>query len=639
MSAIAGFWEPSARINKAETQNIIQKMSISLSHRGPDGEGYWIDPEVGVALGHRRLAVLDLSQKAQQPMRSVEGRYVISLDGMIYNFAELQQELTLLGHQFISCSVAAVMLASFSQWGLTKAVQRFDGMFAFALWDRQERILHLARDRMGEKSLYYGWFDGVLIFASELKALKLYPKFRVQISRDALTLLLRHRSIPAPYSIYEDVYKLTPGTILNWDGVSISNPKPYWSLKEAITLAVNEPFKGSEQDATRELEILLKDVIKKQMVADVPVGAFLSGGIDSSTVAAIMQSQSSQPIDTFSIGFYEDVYNEAQYAKAIAQHLGTNHTELYIGADDALVVIPKLPTMYDEPFADPSQIPTFLAAQMAKKQVGVSLMGDGGDELFVGADYSYTWSCNVWRAIRWIPLGLREAIAGLLLKTVSNDSSASKILGGGTRNSLLTIADFVGSHSIERLYTRLRSCWKQPASVVINGREPLTIYTNPQAWFDSPILMQHLLYIDAMTDLPDNNFVKVDRACMSAGLEPRMPLLDRRLMEFAWRLPMSMKIKNDAGKRVLRRVLYKYVPQRLVDRPKQGFGIPIHSWLREPLRDWAEALLDENRLKDEGFFRPEPIRQEWHTHTSGKGDRGFYLWDILMFQAWLEQNR
>ena len=639
MSGIAGFWVSDGNVNEEDIKDNIQRMTQMLSHRGSDDRGHWTDAEIGIGLGHQRLAILDLTAQGQQPMHSAEGRYVVSLDGMVYNFAELRRELTFLGHKFQSNSIAEVMLASFSQWGLTKAVQHFDGMFAFALWDRQERVLHLGRDRNGEKSLYYGWFKGTLLFGSELKALKAHPKFSAEISRDAITVFLRHRHIPAPYSIYNDVYKLMPGTILSWDGIKNSPQSvTYWSLREVMTTASKQQFGGSEREAVKELDKLLQDVIKKQTVADVPVGAFLSGGIDSSTVAALMQSQSSQPINTFSIGFHEDIYNEAQYAQAIAQHLGTKHTELYISVADAMAVISKLPTIYDEPFSDPSQIPIFLAAQMAKEHVGVSLMGDGGDELFVGSDYSYDWSCNFWRVIRWIPLPLRAAIANSLTKSISDVGIASKI-SPAKKKDLTTFADFLGASSIEHLYKRLRSRWKEPENIVINGLEPLTVYTNPEAWLESSDWMRHLLYIDLMTDIPDNNLVKVDRACMAVGLEARMPLLDRQIIEFAWRLPIPMQIRNDAGKRILRQVLYKYVPQKLLDRPKQGFGIPIHSWLRDPLRDWAEALLDANRLKEEGFFYPEAIRQEWHTHISGKGDRGFYLWDVIMFQAWLEQNR
>ncbi|MBX9252835.1 asparagine synthase (glutamine-hydrolyzing) [Desmonostoc muscorum CCALA 125] len=648
MCGIAGFWNISRQVNSEELSYIVQQMSDTLVHRGPDNGGSWVNAEVGIGLGHRRLAIVDLSPEGHQPMISANGRYVIVFNGEIYNFLELKRQLESLGHHFRGRSDTEVMLASFSEWGLDGAIGRFNGMFAFALWDCQERILHLGRDRLGEKPIYYAWMGQTFLFASELKALKVHPTFHAEINRDALAAFLRNKYIPAPYSIYQGIYKLPPGTILTWNGIDAHpNPVPYWSAKKAAELGVIKPFTGSELEAVAQMEALLQDAVGLRMVADVPLGAFLSGGIDSSTVVALMQAQSRQPVKTFTIGFYEDSYNEAHYAKAVAQHLATDHTELYVTAKDALAVIPKLPTLYDEPFSDDSQIPTFLISQLAKQHVTVSLSGDGGDELFAGYK-RYFWGHSIWQKIGWIPPTLRQAAAGMvssLSPQTWNRSLASfnsllpvKLQQPTLGDKLHWIAGILAVPDSLALYTRMMSDWKEPQALVVNSLKSLMTYSDRQQSPQLPDFIQHMMYLDTINYLPDDILVKVDRASMGVSLETRIPFLDHRVVELASRIPLSMKIRNGQGKWLLRQILYKYVPQKLIERPKMGFGIPIASWLRVPLRDWAEALLDQRRLQQEGFLNPQLIRQKWAEHLSSERDWQNDLWDVLMFQAWLEKN-
>lgn len=647
MCGITGFWDTSGQIETEQMQPIVRRMSDTLLHRGPDDGGTWVDARVGIALGFQRLSILDLSPEGHQPMHSACDRYVIVFNGEIYNFLELRQELKSLGHHFRGYSDTEVMLASFSQWGLDRAVQRFNGMFAFALWDRQERVLHLGRDRLGEKPLYYCCIGQTFVFASELKALKAYPKFQAEINRDALALFVRHNYIPAPYSIYKSIYKLPPGTVLTWKGDGNLTPMPYWSAKEVAESGVAKPFVGSEAEALAKLDTLLREAVALRMVADVPLGAFLSGGIDSSTVVALMQSQSSQPVKTFSIGFYEEAYNEAQQAKAVAEYLGTDHTELYVTPEEAIAVIPKLPTLYDEPFSDSSQIPTFLVSQLAKQRVTVSLSGDGGDELFGGYN-RYFWGRSIWQKIGWMPQSLREVAAGALTSLSPQMwnqlfTSFGAVLPPVLRqrnpgDKLHKLAEILAVDSPDTMYQGLVSHWKVPESLVLSSLEPSTTLTDCKKWARLPDFTQRMMFLDTVTYLPDDILTKVDRASMGVSLEARVPFLDHRLVEFAWQLPLEMKIRNEQGKWLLRQVLYNYVPQKLIERPKMGFGIPIDDWLRDPLRDWAEALLDEKRLREEGFFNPQPIREIWIEHLSGERNWQYYLWDVLMFQAWLEAN-
>lgn len=648
MCGIIGFWN-SSQPNKSEyLQEIAQKMSNTLLHRGPDDGGTWVDEEAGIALGQRRLAILDLSPEGHQPMVSANSRYIIVFNGEIYNFLSLRSHLERVGHTFRGTSDTEVMLAAFSQWGLEVSVKLFNGMFAFALWDRQERVLYLGRDRVGEKPLYYGWMGQTFIFGSELKPLKAHPEFKPEINRDALALYLRHNYIPDPYSIYKNIYKLTPGCILtvNFPSQKVE-PEPYWSLRELAEAGILNPFRGSEQEAIAQLDRLLQEAVKLRMVADVPLGAFLSGGIDSSTVVALMQSQSSQPVKTFSIGFREDAYNEAQYAKAVAQHLGTDHTEMYVTAQEAMAVIPKLPTLYDEPFSDSSQIPTFLVSELARQKVTVSLSGDGGDELFHGYQ-RYFLGQKIWQMIGWMPDWMRKSTSDLLnaIPTQTWDSAfhplksatRSKFQSLNLGHKIHILSELLPVSNSPSLYRHLVSHWKQPASVVIDGSELPTVLSNQEKWANVPTFSHQMMYFDAVTYLPGDILVKLDRASMGVSLESRVPLLDPNLIEFAWQLPLELKVRQSQGKWLLRQVLYQYIPENLIERPKMGFGVPIGDWLRRDLRDWAEELLDENRLKQEGFLNVQPIRQKWKEHLEGKRNWAGYIWDILMFQAWLESK-
>jgi len=622
-------------------------MNDTIYLRGPDSHGVWSDQAHGLALGHRRLSILDLSPEGHQPMVSRNGRFIIVFNGEVYNFRDLRAELEAAGHAFRGHSDTEIMLAAFSQWGVHAATKRFNGMFAFAVWDRDEKLLHLGRDRLGEKPLYYGWMaDGTLLFGSELKALKAHPSFQGEINRDAIAGLLKLNYIADPHSIYQGIYKLPPATLLTWDGSS-ARPKPehYWDLRAVAEASIQDPYRGSEQEAISELEALLKDAVGIRMVSDVPLGAFLSGGIDSSTIVALMQAQSSKPVRTFTIGFHEKNFNEAGFAKEVAQHLGTDHTELYISPRETLDVIPKLPAMYDEPFSDYSQIPTFLVCQMARQHVTVALSGDAGDELFSGYE-RYFVGRSLWNKISALPGWGRKATAGGLTLLSARTLNTliepfKKLLPAkyhhvSVGDKLHKLAEVLRVSEPVDMYQNLVSHWKHPEQVVINGREPITALTDNSNWPRVPDFTHRMMHLDMETYLPGDILTKVDRASMGVSLEGRIPLLDPRVIEFAWRIPLSMKVKGGQGKWLLRQVLYKHVPQKLIDRPKMGFSVPIGEWLRGELRDWAEALLDESRLKREGCFHPAPIREKWHEHLEGSRNWQYYLWDVLMFQAWLE---
>ncbi|MGZ5232483.1 MAG: asparagine synthase (glutamine-hydrolyzing) [Burkholderiales bacterium] len=646
MCGLCGFLQIDRVIEPSSMTTVVERMADTLFHRGPDDSGTWIDKDAGIALGHRRLSIIDLSPEGHQPMTSHSGRYVMAYNGEIYNFRELRKELERDGVQWRGHSDTEVMLAAFEAWGVEGALQRFNGMFAFALWDRNEKALHLARDRLGEKPLYYGWAGKTFLFASELKALKAHPAWRAEIDRNALAAYLRHNYVPAPYSIYTGIAKLPPGhriKLMAHDTGPVRT-EPYWSLREAAEAGVANPLDADDESAVEELDRLLRDAIARRMVADVPVGVFLSGGIDSSTVVALMQAQSSRPVRSFSIGFAEEAYNEARYAKAVAQHLGTDHTELYVTPQQAMSVIPKLPLIYDEPFADSSQIPTFLVSELARKHVAVTLSGDGGDELFCGY-VRYFWGRRIWNRIGRLPYGLRTLTA-VALRSLSPSSwnvlfagmnrlMSSTAVGELTGDRIHKLANVLAVSSPDALYHGLVSHWPQPQSMVHGSREPLTALTDRTQWARLSDFTQRMMFLDAVTYLPDDILVKVDRASMAVSLEARVPMLDHRVVEFAWRVPLSRKNRNDQGKWLLRQVLYRYVPPALIDRPKMGFGVPIDSWLRGPLRGWAEDLLSEHRLRDQGYFDPAPIRQKWAEHTSGGCNWQYWLWDILMFQAWL----
>jgi len=650
MCGIAGYFDPTFTLEGERHPSIIGKMTDAIKYRGPDDSGMWVDKEKGIVLGFRRLAIVDLTPTGHQPMVSQNGRYIIVFNGEIYNFEETRLKLSNLGHAFRGTSDTEVMLAAISQWGIDKSLSEFNGMFAFALWDRQECSLILARDRIGIKPLYYGWMNKVFLFGSELKALKANPSFNGVINRDALSIFLRHNYIPAPFSIYENILKLEPGTYITLTLGDISQqpvPKPYWSVSDAVENGIKNPFKGTDHEAVDELEALLKDSIRQRMIADVPLGAFLSGGVDSSTIVAIMQSQSSIPVKTFTIGFNEKKYNEAIYAREVAAHLKTDHTELYVTPDEVRGVIPALPSLYDEPFSDTSQIPTFLVSQLARQKVTVSLSGDGGDELFTGYD-RYFWMNRMSRFSTMMN-GIPAELGSKLLKFGASGSFAWFWDGMGlftqgaklqrTRDRMIKLSEMIGNQAPEKTYFDFISHWKNPDQIVINGHEPQTIFLDKSKWPAFRNLTDTMMYLDMKTYLPDDILVKLDRASMGVSLEARAPLLDdHRIIEFAWRLPMSMKVRDGQSKWLLRQVLYRHVPPALIERPKMGFAVPIDSWLRGPLKDWAEALLNESRLKKEGYLNPEPIRKKWMEHLSGQNNWEYYLWDILMFESWLETN-
>jgi asparagine synthase (glutamine-hydrolysing) len=649
MCGITGFLDTSRSKSSEQLTLIARRMATSLSHRGPEDEGVWVDPNTGIAFGHRRLSIIDLSPMGHQPMHSASGRYVITFNGEIYNFKALRQELEQLGETFRGHSDTEIMLAAIARWGVEASLKKFNGMFAFAVWDREEQTMYLSRDRAGEKPLYYGWAGKTLLFGSELKALQQHPDFRGDIDRGAIAVYLRHNYIPAPHSIYKGIYKLPAGTFLTIRGFgSDASPKPYWSAKAAAEDGLANPFRGSEEEAVNQLDALLHDAVTMRMEADVPLGAFLSGGIDSSLIVAIMQANSKRPVKTFTIGFDNREFNEAESAKLVAQHIGTEHTELYVTPEEAMAVIPRLPTLYDEPFADSSQIPTFLVSQLARRNVTVSLSGDGGDELFGGYN-TYQWGRSVHQNVGWMPKPLKSGLAKTIKPLSKLDWNAlldgrqavvPESLRSKDLNKVLSkLTGILKVNEREALYWILLSYWMEPSSVVLGAREPLTQLTDNTKWANIDDIMHVMMYLDTIMYLPDDILVKVDRAAMGVSLESRVPLLDHRIIEFAWKLPIEMKVKGTLGKVPLRNLLHRYVPKQLVDRPKKGFGVPIHEWLRGPMRTWAEDLIDESRLRNEGFFAEKPIRQKWNEHVSGRRNWQAQLWAVLMFQAWLEQQK
>jgi asparagine synthase (glutamine-hydrolysing) len=653
MCGIAGFIDTTLQNSSENLHATARRMGETLRHRGPDDAGIWVDASAGVALAHRRLSILDVSPAGHQPMVSGSGRYVIVYNGEIYNFQELRKELEKSNDaplHFRGHSDTEVLLACFDSWNVEPTLSRVNGMFAFALWDRQDRVLYLGRDRLGEKPLYYGWIGNVFLFGSELKALRAHPRFGAEINLDALALYLRHNCVPAPHSIYRGVQKLLPGTFLAVTGQRLPNPipVPFWSLRQVAESGVASSFRGSDTEALDQLEVLLRDAVRIRMLSDVPLGAFLSGGVDSSLVASLMQAESTRRIKTFSIGFRDTEYDEAKDAARVARHLGTEHTELYVTPQEAMALIPSLPAIYDEPFADSSQIPTFLLSRMARRHVTVGLSGDGGDEVFCGYT-RHVWSHRVWKSISAMPRPFRRASAAVL-SSVSSDGwdsffqvfrpfvpSAMKHRLPGQK--LHKLARLLVLSDLASVFTTLASHWNDPVRVVIGAEEPPTVVTTPGAGANLSEFTERMMFLDTLTFLPDDILAKVDRASMAVSLEARIPLLDHRVVEFAWRLPMSMKIRDNRGKWILRELLGRFVPHSLVDRPKSGFSIPLDGWLRGPLRDWAESLLAERRIREDGFFHVQPIREKWAAHLSGKGAWQHHLWDILMFQAWWDENR
>lgn len=625
----------------------VSAMTGAILHRGPDGEGAWIDPAQGIALGHRRLAIIDLSEAGAQPMQSRTGRYVIVYNGEIYNFQELRADLEAAGHDGVwrGHSDTEVLLVAIEQWGLAAALARATGMFAIALWDRETECLSLARDRLGEKPLYYGWQgDGAssaLLFGSELKALRRHPAFAAPVDRAAVTLLMRHGYVPAPYSIHSGIAKVLPGTIVTFSADQREpRAEAYWSLVDVARTGQENRFSGTPEEAVDRLAELAERSVRRQMISDVPLGAFLSGGIDSSTVVALMQSVSARPVKTFTIGFDEQGFDEARYAKDVAAHLGTEHHEFYVRPEQAQGVISRLPQMYCEPFADSSQIPTFLVSELARQHVTVSLSGDAGDELFGGYN-RYTMTRNLWQRISIMPPPLRRAAAAAICAVRPSALNRIGAVATGGRIKLLGDrlhkgAGVLDSADVGELYLRLVSSETDPESWVVGGHDAATFVRGNRPSLGALDPVSQMMALDTISYLPDDILVKVDRASMATSLESRVPFLDHEIVEFAWQLPLDYKVRNGRSKWPLRQLLERHVPAALIDRPKMGFGVPVGEWLRGPMRDWAEGLLDEARLRREGYWEPRRVREAWEQHLSGQRNFTAKLWPVLMFQAWLE---
>ena len=652
MCGLAGFW--GGRFSAGESDAQLQRMTDAIAYRGPDAQGHWVDHGAGIALGHRRLAIVELSEAGAQPMLSFCGRYVLSFNGEIYNHLDLRDDTAIAARdiRWRGQSDTETLLNCFEVWGIAGTVQRAVGMFAFAVWDRKLRVLTLARDRFGEKPLYYGRIgagaSAVFLFASELSSFAAYPGFLGEVDRDSLCMYMRHGNVGGARTIFRGVQKLLPGYLLTLSDVAVEPAvASYWSLAQVAERGVADRFEGTPTEAVEALERIASRAVRQQMAADVPLGAFLSGGVDSSAIAALMQSQSMRRIKTFTIGFEDAGYNEAVHAKAVAQHLGTDHTELYVTPKEAIDTIGMLPRLYCEPFADSSQIPTYLVSRLARREgVKVSLSGDAGDEVFGGYN-RYEMTARVWGRLSTVPVPVRRAAARLLLQLSPRrlDQLASRVPGLGRwpdlGGKIHKGARVMAASSAVHLYLGLVSQWSDPADVVLNCQEPESFLTGLRPALKGLGDVEQMMALDTLTYLPDDILTKVDRAAMSVGLETRVPFLDHRLVEFAWQLPLNYKLRSEndtTTKWILREMLFKHVPRRLIERPKQGFGIPIGSWLRGPLRDWAESLLGESRLRSDGFFDVAAVRGKWTEHLSGRRNWEHQLWCVLMFQAWHEEH-
>ena len=647
MCGIAGLLTSSLRAEEWVPQ--LSAMGNALSHRGPDDSGVWFDAQGGIGLTHRRLAILDPSPDGHQPMCSPSGKLTLVYNGEIYNYRELHRELINAGISFQGTSDTEVLLRALETWGLSLTLERITGMFSFALWNRETRTLTLARDRIGIKPLYYGFEKGHFFFSSELRPLRSLPFFSRSINRDSIALFSQYNYIPSPYSIYHNVQKLQPGTYLTFSPSSQNLPTPsvYWSSRECAQRGLAVPFTGSFNEAQEKLTHLLSTVIKEHMISDVPLGAFLSGGIDSSLVCALMQKQSTQAVKTFCIGLQEKGYNEATYAMEVSKHLGTDHTELYLSSDDILQKIPTILSCYDEPFADSSQLPTWVVSSMTRSQVTVALSGDGGDELFAGY-VRYQHAENLWKRLSQIPPPLRM-MATKLIRTFSTEtwSTIATLLSpliprrfhqNHIGDKIHRIAAISSAHTPQDLYSLIVSHDSHPHLSVPGSQKLLTEQHQPDNWTISPSLTEQMMLLDLITYLPGDILTKVDRASMGVSLEARVPLLDHRIVEFAWSLPLEFKLYQGEGKRILHSLLAQHLPPNLFDRPKKGFGIPIGEWMKGPLREWSEELLSPERLKREGFWDVQRVQKKWKEHLAGKNFHDYFLWNILVFQNWLEKE-
>jgi len=664
MCGIAGLFDVSRARSAEALEHGVRRMAATLHHRGPDDRGHWVDPASGIALGHTRLSILDLSPNGHQPMASATGRFVMVFNGEIYNHQSLSAELRSRGAQFRGHSDTEVLLAGFEHWGLSETLERAIGMFAIALWDRQEKILHLARDRMGEKPLFYGWRGNTLVFGSELKALRAVPDWQGEVDPDALGRYLRLGYVPSPYSIYRGIFKLTPGSWLSIplsessravarfsplpddprDGVL--SPLRFWSINR---LAAAAPALSAldDQGAVLKLENMLRSVVREQMVADVPLGAFLSGGIDSSVVVALMQAESARPVRTFTIGFEEAGFNEAEHAREVAAHLGTDHTELTISPAQALEIVPRLARVYDEPMADSAQIPTLLVSQLARRHVTVALSGDGGDEIFGGYN-RYRLARQLARMAERVPGPVRRGLSRILtsvdparwdriLKTLQPFSKSAFLRQPRLGSRFHKFAGALRPDSLPGIYQHQVSFWPNPQEALCmdSVHDAPWLYDNETGELDP---LRRMLRWDQQNYLPDDHLVRVDRASMSTALEVRTPLLDKRVVDYSWQLPSSLKVRDGVGKWILRQVLYRHVPASIVERPKMGFSVPIEHWLRGSLRDWAESLLDRNALARDGLLCPETVRRVWRQHLAGDTDAHHELWAVLMYMAWRRES-
>jgi asparagine synthase (glutamine-hydrolysing) len=643
MCGLAGMIDWRAQTGADRLRAIGEAMNCALSHRGPDSGAVWVEAESGAAMAHRRLAIIDLSAGGVQPRLSQDGRYVIMLNGEIYNYRDIRRDLAAAGRHMQSESDTEVLVEACALWGVQSACERTIGMFAFSLWDRHSRTLWLVRDRLGIKPMYYAATADRVLFASQLKAFRHADNWSPSIDADAVLEYLRLGYVAQPRSIYREAAKLPPGHILTLRAGEAPRLTCFWDAREVARSGVARTHTPvDDQEAIERLDALLRDSVRLRMIADVPLGAFLSGGIDSSTVVALMQAQSNRPAKTFSIGFRETGYDEAMHARRVAEHLGTEHTELYVEPSHALDVIPQLPEWFDEPFADSSQIPTYLVSEMTRRHVTVALSGDGGDELFAGYD-RYFWAERLTLILHNIPQPVRR-VSQAALRALSPASwnrlfgvvppSWRPALPGDRMHRLATVLDHIEPDAI---YRRLVSLWERPRDIAIAGSEPPGPLWDRTIAQDFPDRLSRMQFLDLVTYLPDDILAKVDRATMAVGLEGRVPLIDHRVVALAWSMPPSLKVRNGKGKWLLRQVLDRYVPAALVDRPKMGFGVPIGAWMRGPLRDWTETLLSPSRLAAGGLLRPEPVRQAWREHLDGTRNWQYPLWTVLMLQAWQER--